>query len=86
MSDGSDDLVGAGWPGYDDSQMQADEVEYPVQVNGKVRGKLVFARGLAGAELEQAVRSHGDFLALVGTQTIRKLVIVPGKIINLVLG
>ena len=83
---GSDDIVGAGWPSYDDRQIQADDVEYPVQVNGKVRGKLVFARGLAGAELEQAVRSHGDFLALVGTQTIRKLVIVPGKIINLVLG
>jgi leucyl-tRNA synthetase len=83
---GSDDVVGAGWPTYDAEQMQADDVDYPVQVNGKMRGKITLARTLLGAELEQAVRSHPDISALIGTQTVRKLVVVPGKIINLVLG
>jgi leucyl-tRNA synthetase len=83
---GSADLIGAGWPTYDPSQMIADEVEYPVQANGKIRGKVTLPRTLAGADLEAAVRAHPDVLAIIGSQTVKKLVVVPGRIINLVLG
>jgi len=80
------DLISAGWPTFDATQIEADEVEYPVQVMGKVRGKLTFPRSLTGADLEAAVRAHPTVVDIVGTNTVRKLVIVPFKIINLVLG
>ncbi len=80
------DLISAGWPVFDATQIEADEVEYPIQVMGKVRGKLTFPRSLTGAELEAAVRAHPTVIEIVGTNTVRKLVIVPFKIINLVLG
>ena len=85
LHDGAD-LVAAGWPEFDPAQIDADEVEYPIQVMGKVRGKLTFPRSLVGAALETAVRADPLVRELVGTGTIRKLVIVPFKIINLVLG
>lgn len=82
----SDNLVAAGWPTYDLEQMQADSVDYPVQVNGKMRGKITLARALSGPVLEQAVLAHPDVQAIIGAQTVKKLVVVPGKIINLVVG
>ncbi len=81
---GSDDLTAAGWPAYDPDQMQTDELEYPVQVNGKMKGKLVLARSLAGAELEAAVRAHADFQRFVDGKPLKKLIVVAGKIVNAV--
>jgi leucyl-tRNA synthetase len=81
---GSDDVVAAGWPTYDAAQIATDEVEYPVQINGKVRGKVVFPRALAGAELDAAVGAHADVQALISGKTLRKLIVIHGKIINIV--
>jgi leucyl-tRNA synthetase len=83
---GQGDIAAAGWPGYDERQMLTDDAEYPVQVNGKMRGKIALPRALAGAELEAAVRAHPDFRAVVGDKPIRKLIVVPGKIVNVVVG
>jgi leucyl-tRNA synthetase len=82
----ADDLIKAGWPTYDPAQMEADEAEYPVQVNGKMKGKIVLPRSLAGAALEQAVREHPEILRVCEGKAIRKLIVVPGKIVNLVVG
>jgi len=80
----ADAIITAGWPTFDATQMDADEVEYPVQINGKMRGKLVLARSLAGPALEQAVRDHADVVRLCEGKQIRKLIVVPGKIVNIV--
>ncbi|MBA3938064.1 MAG: leucine--tRNA ligase [Planctomycetes bacterium] len=80
------DITAAGWPAYDATQIDADEAEMPVQVNGKMKGKIVLPRSLAGAALEAAVLAHADVVALIGDRPVRKLVVVPGKIVNLVLG
>jgi leucyl-tRNA synthetase len=83
---GQGDITAAGWPSYDERQMLTDDAEYPVQVNGKMRGKIALPRTLAGAELDAAVRAHGEFQAIVGDKPIRKLIVVPGKIVNVVVG
>jgi leucyl-tRNA synthetase len=57
-----------------------------VQANGKLRGKLVLPRSLLGAALEEAVRNHATIREIVGDKQLRKLIVVPGKIINLVIG
>jgi leucyl-tRNA synthetase len=81
---GAGGVTAAGWPAYDESEIAGDSAEYPVQVNGKVRGKITLARSLAGAELEAAVRAHPTFAAVTEGKPVKKLIVVPGKIINVV--
>ncbi len=80
------DVTAAGWPAYDESEIAGDTVEYPVQVNGKVRGRVVFNRTLTGKPLEEAVLAHETVQTAIEGRTIQKLVIVPCKIINIVVG
>ena len=80
------DITAAGWPPFDPTQIDADEVEYPIQANGKLRGKIVLPRSLTGSALEDAVRAHPAIREAVGDKHLKKLIVVPGKIINLVIG
>jgi leucyl-tRNA synthetase len=85
LGDGGD-LTAAGWPTFDAAQIDADEADYPIQVNGKMRGKISLPRTLLGPALEQAVLAHPDVMAIIAGKPVKKLVVVPGKIVNLVLG
>ena len=80
----AESLEDSGWPAYDESELVADTVQYPLQVKGKVKGRVELPASLAGAELEAAVLAHPLVVEQVGDKPIRKLIIVPGKIINLV--
>ncbi len=83
---GAGDVTAAGWPDYIESEIAGDTVEYPVQVNGKVRGRVVFSRTLVGKALEDAAMAHETVIGAIEGKPIKKLVIVPGRIINLVVG
>ncbi len=74
------------WPVYDPKALVTDEVEIVIQLNGKVRDKLVVANGLSKEELEQVVINHEKAKALIEGKTIRKVVAVPGKLVNIVAG
>jgi leucyl-tRNA synthetase len=73
-----------GWPTWDATATQADEVEIVVQINGKLRDKFNVATGATREELEAAalqlpkVRQHLD------TQQLVKVIVVPNKLVNLV--
>jgi leucyl-tRNA synthetase len=71
------------WPAYDPALCEEDEVEVPVQINGKVRGRITLPKDAsedqALAAARQALRSQ-----LEG-KTLRKTIWVPGKILNLIL-
>ncbi|MDN7240186.1 leucine--tRNA ligase [Planococcus sp. N028] len=72
------------WPTFDESKLVADEVEIVVQVNGKVRTKLVVAKDSTKEELEAAALADEHVQkAAVGKQ-IRKVIAIPGKLINIV--
>jgi leucyl-tRNA synthetase len=78
------DLTAAGWPTFDPAQIQAADTDYPVQINGKVRGRVSLATILEGAALDDAVKTHPEVVALVAGKPIRKLIVVRHKIINIV--
>jgi leucyl-tRNA synthetase len=82
---GGTDLNTAGWPSYDPQQINADDADYPIQVNGKLKDKISLSRTLTGAALEDAVRNHPTIKEIIGDKTVRKLIVVPNKIINLVI-
>ncbi len=77
-------LNAAGWPSYDAEQIAADEADYPVQIQGKVRAKISLPRTLTGPALEAAVLGHPDVVAALAGKPVKKAIIVPGKIVNLV--
>lgn len=79
-------IAHAGWPQFDEAFCVDAVVDLPVQVNGKMRGKVTVAKDVSE---EEAVRMAVDLatvqLALQG-KTLRKAVFVPGKILNLIVG
>jgi leucyl-tRNA synthetase len=76
----------AGWPSYDEAELVADRIEYPVQIAGKIRSRITLPSSLDAAALETTVREHPEVIAALGGKPIRKLIAVPGKIINIIIG
>jgi leucyl-tRNA synthetase len=72
------------WPAYDETLLVEDEVEIVLQVNGKVRDRITMPLDSTGEELEAAARANEKVRNAVGSQTIRKVVVVPKKLVNLV--
>ena len=72
------------WPTYDESMITEDQVELPVQIGGKVRGKVTVPADADAAQIEQAALADEKIKAALAGKTIRKVADVPGKIIHLV--
>ncbi|MDP3368690.1 MAG: leucine--tRNA ligase [Brevundimonas sp.] len=79
-------VLDAPWPEYDPALAADDEVVLPIQVNGKRRGEIRVARGLEPAEVEAIVMADPDVQARLEGQTVRKIVVVKDRIVNLVVG
>ncbi|MDR2729780.1 MAG: class I tRNA ligase family protein, partial [Treponema sp.] len=74
------------WPSYDEALIREDEVTVVVQVNGKIRDKFAAATGTAGAELEKTALSLPGVLKWIEGHKVAKVIVVPGKLVNIVLG
>lgn len=77
----------ASWPNADQSAMVQDEVELVVQVNGKLRGSITVAKAMAKEEIEKhAVAQPFVQKFLEDGSTVRKIILVPNKLVNIVVG
>jgi leucyl-tRNA synthetase len=72
------------WPAYDPTLLADEQDEIPVQVNGKLRGRITVPAGSDAARIEQAARADARITALLADKTIRKVIVVPGKLVNFV--
>jgi leucyl-tRNA synthetase len=72
------------WPEHDERLLIEDEIEIVLQVNGKLRDKITVALDATDAALEAAARANTKVQNAVGGQTIRKVVVVPKKLVNVV--
>ncbi|HVC97995.1 MAG TPA: class I tRNA ligase family protein, partial [Pirellulales bacterium] len=72
------------WPAFDESAIKEDTVEVPVQINGKVRGRVVVPAGADQATLEAAARSDEKVAAQLEGKTVVKAIVVPGRMVNFV--
>jgi len=77
------DLLDAPWPEADPAALQADQIELVVQVNGKLRGSIQVPAGAERAAIEAAVLADPVIRRYL-TGPVRKIVIVPGKLVNAV--
>jgi len=80
------DITQAAWPEVDESALVQDEVELVVQVNGKLRGHITAASGANQADIQAAALADGNVKRYTEGKEIKKVVIVPGKLVNIVVG
>jgi len=76
----------ASWPSFDSDAIIEDEVTIVVQVNGKLRGKVVVAAGASEEDVRAAALADDKVALHVKDKTVRKVVHVPGKLLNIVVG
>ena len=79
-----EDMRDAGWPVVDESALVSDTLSYVVQVNGKMRGKIEVAADADKAAVEQAARGNENVCRFTEGLTVRKVIVVPGKLVNIV--
>ncbi|WP_407271947.1 leucine--tRNA ligase [Radiobacillus sp. PE A8.2] len=72
------------WPAYDEAKLVEDEVEVVIQVMGKVRAKIMVPKDATKEELEQHALDNADIKERLEGKTVRKVIAVPGKLVNIV--
>jgi leucyl-tRNA synthetase len=72
------------WPQWDEAYLVEDEVEMVVQVNGKLRDKITIAKDAPNAEVEQLALERDKVKEHTEGKTIRKVIVVPGRLVNVV--
>lgn len=72
------------WPECDEEALKVDNVEVVLQVNGKVRGRLTVPAEATKEELEKIAMADANVQAHIGDATVRKVICVPGRLVNIV--
>ncbi|HED11168.1 MAG TPA: leucine--tRNA ligase [Caldithrix abyssi] len=72
------------WPQYNPQLLEVDEVEWVIQINGKIREKIKASKKIPRETMEQMARQQGRIPSLLAGKTIRKIIVVPGKLVNIV--
>ena len=79
------DIVSAPWPAVDEAALVQDEVELMLQVAGKLRGSIRVPAGASRTVIEAAALASPDFLRFADGRAAKKVVIVPGRLVNVVI-
>ena len=72
------------WPAVDESALSRDELEIVVQVNGKVRAKMMVPATADRNEIETLAKEQENVQRFLGDASIRKVIVVPNKLVNIV--
>lgn len=80
----NDSVCAAQWPALDEAHLAKDTVVYPVQINGKLRGNVEVPAGTPAPEVEQVVLAQEFVQRNLGGGAVKKIIVVPGRIVNIV--
>ncbi|SFB18117.1 MULTISPECIES: leucine--tRNA ligase [unclassified Bacillus (in: firmicutes)] len=80
----SETIAYAAWPAFDEAKLIDDEVEIVIQINGKVKAKLMVPTDATRESLEQIAIEDESVKEQISGKTIRKVIAVPGKLVNIV--
>lgn len=79
-----DSIHAQDWPEYDEAALTKDSIEIVIQINGKIRERLMVAGGLDAAELEEQIKAHASFGKWTDYKNVVKMIVVPNKLVNIV--
>ena len=74
------------YPAFDESALVKDEIEYAVQVNSKIKAKMMLAESLSNEELQAAACANPEITPLLAGKSVKKCIVVKGRLINLIVG
>ena len=74
------------WPKWDEDKLQEATVEIAVQINGKVRGRITVPAGMSREQAERELPQLPEVQRLIAGKTVKKIVCVPGRLLNVVVG
>ena len=77
-------IIDAAWPTLDESALVQDTLQLVIQVNGKLRGHIEMPASASREDVEAAARTNENVLRFTEGLTIRKVIVVPGKLVNIV--
>ncbi|GEN51317.1 leucine--tRNA ligase [Alkalibacterium pelagium] len=80
----SDSISYEEWPSYDETKLVTDEVTVVFQINGKVRSKAQVSKSITKDALEELALADSRIQEMLEGQTVRKVIVVPGKLVNIV--
>jgi leucyl-tRNA synthetase len=84
FAEASGDITEHSWPGYDERLLAEDEVEIVIQLNGKLRDRIKMSVVATEEELKTAALSSPKIQDRIAGKTVRKVIVVPGRLVNLV--
>jgi leucyl-tRNA synthetase len=73
------------WPSYDEAKTITDEVEIVIQLNGKIKAKMMLSSNISKEEMEALVSTDETILKLLDGHTVRKVIAVQGRLLNIVI-
>ena len=77
-------IADVAWPAHDESALVKDEIELVVQVNGKLRSKITVPVDADNSAVEEVALSDEKVKISIGDSTIRKVIVVPKRLVNIV--
>ncbi|MCK5529315.1 MAG: class I tRNA ligase family protein, partial [Kiritimatiellae bacterium] len=79
-------ILNADWPVVDKAALVRDEIQYVIQINGKVKGHIMMSTDSDRAVVEKAALAEESIQANIADKTVRKVIVVPGRLVNIVVG
>jgi leucyl-tRNA synthetase len=80
----SERLTVAAWPEYSEALAAEEEIEIPIQINGKVRGRILVSADISEDEIKQRALGDTKVKSWVGDKTVVKFIVVPKRLVNIV--
>ena len=77
-------IVAAGWPAFDEAVARAEEIVVPVQINGKLRGRLTVPADTTEAQLRELALADPQVARHLEGKTVRKVVVPGGRLVSIV--
>ncbi|PWK51988.1 leucine--tRNA ligase [Pleionea mediterranea] len=77
-------VIDVSWPVMDESALEQDEMEMVVQVNGKLRAKISVSKSMTKEAIESVALNDENVQRFTADKTVRKVIVVPGKLVNIV--
>ncbi|MBQ7948668.1 MAG: leucine--tRNA ligase [Clostridia bacterium] len=74
------------YPLVDEKALVKDEVEYAIQVNSKIKAKMMIPEGLSDEDIQDTVCAYPEIAEAIAGKTVKKCIIVKGRLVNLIVG
>ena len=74
------------YPLVDEQALIKDEVEYAIQINSKIKAKMMIPEGLSDEDIQATVCAYDEIAEQIAGKTVRKCIIVKGRLVNLIVG